>query len=569
MPGCSEGSTPLDLIAEARRYRGSDYDLAVPQHRVRVVDATLMVALAVAGLMGFLLRGGGAYLWPTVDNFPYFEAQQHAGAPYLDLDLFTQAIMAPNPRAIFTSTIGAITAAAGVDYYQVFVAIGLMLSLTVPSLLYLVLSRCPLTGRTPVDLGVVTRLVLASGVALWATVFDHRVAFGSWPPLYTEATAHGVSLLLGLSGLALLWCGAARSLPARCAAWLLMTIATLYHPQNGAALWCFHAVSTFYPERFAIMRAGLRLLVWVLLPALCLTLLFTTSLSTPVDETALVQAYVRAEQPHHYDLAHIAAQKKTWINLMLAAICVAVAVAGRVHRERDAAPRLALAACFVPAVLGAQYMVNNVVMLPTLILAGPARLLMIASWFIAVAFAFGLGKLPVAGALSPFPPGARSRMGRYLIPALIALGLFVGLRIGTPPGADVDQRHLAIAQAVAAHSDPSDLVFCSDRGIARDVRHFARRAVYFSDNFPFNRDYLNEFSRRSAIYRTFLAEPSAAIDTLIGDGVDLLVVDAALDIPMPAICRAGGMVLYRVEAPLINDAVPTGPVAAMRGATGP
>ena len=523
-----------------------------PGHRLIRLDVWLLVLLLVAGLGGFLLRGGGAYLWPTADNFPLFEARLHAGEPFIAGDLFTQALLDPNPRHVFTGTIYALGALFDQGYYQIFVALGLVCSLVVPQLAYLTLTRCPLAGPMPAASGVVPRLVLAAGIALWVTVFDHRRAFGSWPPLYTEATAHGLSLLLGLGGLALLWCAFRRARSARALGWGLLALATLYHPANGMALWCFHELSTLRFERRWFMGSASRLVVWVLLPALVLTLVYRESVAgVAVDVEALVSAYVLAEQPHHYDLGFIAGQLKTYINLVILAGCVGVAWWAGLHRDPVVRPRLFLALAFPVVVLAAQH--GSAFWFPSvgLLLAGPARLLMVVAWMAAVVFAVGLVRLPpvarhVSDSTRSHPT---SRNWLLVVPITVLAGWGSGLVWRMPAEQDVRQDDLAVAEAVAAISAPDALVICEDRALARNVRHFGHRAVFFSDNFPFNRRYLDEFSRRSAVYRGFVREPRQTLPALRAEGIDIVVTEDGTTLPLDLLERVGGRRIYRLASP--------------------
>lgn len=447
-------------------------------------------------------HGGIPAFWPTADAFPFFEARM-AGNGLAQVDFFTEASLASNPRMVFYSIIEQGSRLFGCDYFQVLTALFVIVGTVVPILLYRLLVRAvPLEYRTPGG-----QVLIAAGIACWTAVFDHRWAIASWQPLALDASAQGLSYCFALP--------AAAGLLSTTTSWgrwlwlLPLAVATCIHPVNALAVAIF--VCMVDAVRFDLRRSLLRWLsigiIGWLLPALLIAFVFASELS--LAEAVFIDLYARRVQPFHYDVGMLLGQMKTWVTLGPALAIGAVLLVGHRREARSAAFRIACwTLVFGPVVLLLQWLVVEVVPSPRFVMLGPTRLLALLPWLIVVSLAVLIGRHDVSTG-SPTPASRPSK------PTMaVMLGAVILLWAAWPKPQPIDQQSTARQELftwLRERTQVDDVIVATSLQLEADIRQFTGRAVVLGNNFPFNPAVMDEFHDRWRTRRAVLAGQSSAV----------------------------------------------------------
>jgi hypothetical protein len=293
-----DGSMTIAADQMARRSRQS-------------LDCVIALLLAAASVNNFVHHSPTAFEWPGTDMAPFYERQRDP--KFLPNDYYTNSISQPNPRLVFGYSIVGLAHFFHIDWYSVYFALRVVMTLTVPVLWYLSLvgmvepalrdDRQRWIAR--IALGVAIVLVMRRSVSNWFSI-------AWWPPFLIYVGAHPVSQWLWLLGIVM------RDGLNKWAKHLSLAVwfaATLCHPAIGLFMFVFYWLIVFDRSRWRdLVVTGL---ISVVVPFVILAALFRVD--APLSAKEFIDFYVFAQHPFHYEVAQFATLTKYpwWVSFSL------------------------------------------------------------------------------------------------------------------------------------------------------------------------------------------------------------------------------------------------------------
>ena len=101
------------------------------------LDCAVALLLAAISVNNFVHHAPTAFEWPGTDMAPFYERQQDP--QFLPNDYYTNSISQPNPRLVFGYAVVGLARLFHTDWYSIYFAIRVLMTLTVPVLWYLAL----------------------------------------------------------------------------------------------------------------------------------------------------------------------------------------------------------------------------------------------------------------------------------------------------------------------------------------------------------------------------------------------------------------------------------------------
>jgi hypothetical protein len=465
------------------------------------LDCAVALLLAAISVNNFVHHAPTAFEWPGTDMAPFYERQQDP--QFLPNDYYTNSISQPNPRLVFGYAVVGLARLFHTDWYSVYFAIRVLMTLTVPVLWYLALvgmseptlrdDRQPWLARIVLAAAIV--LVMRRSVSNWFSI-------AWWPPFLIYVGAHPVAQWLWLLGIALRTRAATWATPLSLTIWFA---ATLCHPAIGLFMFVFYWLIVFDRRRWRVLVVSG--VVTIVVPFAILAVWF--HVDAPLSARDFVDFYIFVQHPFHYEVAQFATLTKYpwWVSFaLILGLMAAAGVVGIVRKDGQLKTWTIRFAVAYAGSLAIQYVGTDLSPIKLVAIIGPSRFSALGYYMLAILAA------RVTCDLWPehwTTPGWLSNLGSKSVPQLGLWHVVIVMTIAAIAifGFYKDDLQHQIRDQYAGfydwveHNTAPDAVFhpTFNQPLHQHLPVIGRRAVLASQSFPFREDGVREHCRRMAL----------------------------------------------------------------------
>jgi hypothetical protein len=465
------------------------------------LDCVVALLLAAISVNNFVHHAPTAFEWPGTDMAPFYERQQDP--QFLPNDYYTNSISQPNPRLVFGNSIVGLARLFHTDWYSIYFAIRVVMTLTVPVLWYLALvGTIDPTFRDDrqrwlarMALAIAFALVMRRSVSSWFSI-------AWWPPFLIYVGAHPVAQWLWLLGIAIRTRAAVWAVPLSLAIWFA---ATLCHPAIGFFMFVFYWSIAFDRSHWREFAASG--LVTIVVPFAILAAWF--HVDAPLGARDFVDFYVFVQHPFHYEVAQFATLTKLpwWISFsLILGLMAAAGIVGVACNDRQLKTWTVRFASAYAACVAIQYVGTDLLPIKLVAIIGPSRFSALGYYLLAILAARVTCDLwPEHWTTPPWLSRPASKSWPQLRPWHV--GIVMTLAAVAIYGLCKDDLQLQVRGLYAGfydwveHNTAPDAVFhpTFNQPLHQHLPVIGRRAVLASQSFPFREDAVREHCSRMAL----------------------------------------------------------------------
>lgn len=286
----------------------------------------------------------------------------------------------------------------------------------------------------------------------------------------------------------------------------LIVFTTLIHPTIGICIFLIKSIFTaplFFVEKKVyknILYDGCFLLITLL----SISLLFKTD--STLSTSSFVNQYVYIRHPHHYLMSYS-------LNLTFFSwIRISGLIGLFFFLKRNLAMTILSGFIFLFFILSflSQYIATEVIPIEFIVLIGPSRFTAFVSIVIFIQICLAISTLDISkfNKMRFFSRFGFLKKNLMFLTKINLLWFCIIISASTyyitynPPQQNMKKNEVKVIDWIKKNSNQNEIFLVEEYSIDTfKIRVFANRAVYADDAFPFNKNYINEFTQRWSIYK--------------------------------------------------------------------